>query len=128
MICFLCKRNKPVFVSDMDNSILRLPDRVLTPFLFRLKQDFIKKCKYLRFLRMNSRSINICDCTQYQNCHAYCSTAYVLQKQKIFCSNCNNYYRLYAYKEVVLTDKFMREIIYFIIGFVALSGCIYGVV
>jgi len=76
--CFYCKRDKPIFLYDSDNQIMRLPDRVLSPFLLQLKADFKRKKEYLKFLRLNSRSIRLCKCETYQTIHAYCATASIL--------------------------------------------------
>ena len=36
-ICILCQRQRPIFLVDNDDMILRLPERFLPPFLKSLK-------------------------------------------------------------------------------------------
>lgn len=55
--CELCLRHRPIFVVDSDESILRLPDKFLPQFLKNLRQDFLNKRQYLKFLKVNSKVI-----------------------------------------------------------------------
>lgn len=36
-ICFLCKRERPIFLVDKDDTIDRIPDTSLSPFMRSLK-------------------------------------------------------------------------------------------
>lgn len=44
-ICYLCKRNRPVFTGD--DQLRRLPESTLSPFLKQLKLDSKEKQRYL---------------------------------------------------------------------------------
>ena len=70
--------------------------------MLNLKQDFLKKLSYLKFIRISSKFINICACS-HKVCHSYCITAFVLRKQQIYCMDCLNYYRLYVCNEQLFT-------------------------
>lgn len=86
---------------DSDD-ILRLPDRSLNQFMQNLKQDFLNKKTYLKFMKISSKFIQVCACGQ-KLCHSYCVTAFVLRKQQIYCSDCYHYYRLYVRGEQLFT-------------------------
>ena len=61
-ICDLCARHRPIFVVDTDDMIKRMPERHLSPLLKSLKNDYINKRTYLKFLRIHSRFIYPCKC------------------------------------------------------------------
>lgn len=77
-ICYLCERPRPIFLVDSDDMILRLPERFLPPFLKNLKQDFLRKKQYLKFMKISSKFIQGCSCPD-KFAHSYCSTAFVLR-------------------------------------------------
>jgi hypothetical protein len=55
--CQMCLRQRPIFLVESDDMILRLPERFLPPFLKSLKLDFLNKRQYLKYLRINSKVI-----------------------------------------------------------------------
>ena len=57
LLCKLCERNLPVFLTRDDNQILRMPESSLVPFLKNLKNDYLKNRAYLKFLKVNSKFI-----------------------------------------------------------------------
>ena len=63
-----------MFVVDTDDMIKRLPERFLSPLLRSLRKDFNNKRQYLKFLRINARWIQPCNCEDKRD-HAYCVTA-----------------------------------------------------
>lgn len=105
----LCLRSMPVFVDDSECLILRLPERFLPPFLLELKQEYINKNKYLRFLRINSKFIKQCAC-DHKYAHAYCATAFVLMNHKIYCKDCGSYYMLYVKSGKVFSNQLLQNI------------------
>ena len=42
-ICLFCERNRPIFLVDSDDMIMRMQERFLPTFLKQLKQDYIQK-------------------------------------------------------------------------------------
>ena len=90
--------------------ILRMPERFLPPFLKQMKQDFINKKKYLKYLRINSKFIRCCHC-HYKICHAYCTTAFVLRNQKIYCKDCDGYFQLQIRLERIFNTEYLGGII-----------------
>ena len=84
----LCERDFPVFVVGQDNVIMRLRERYLPPFLYRLKQAYLSNEGYLKYLRINTRLVNACNC-EHKIAHSYCITASLLIDHKIYCSDCN---------------------------------------
>ena len=125
-ICILCERNRPVFLVDNDDMILRLPERFLPPFLWNMKQDFLAKRPYLKFLRVNSRLIRICECSQ-KNAHAYCITAQVVRSQKIYCRDCKSYFHLYVKSERILSSEYMLDVLKLLLLVIASVAAIYGI-
>ena len=91
-----------------------------------MKQDFLNKRAYLKFLRVNSKLIRVCDCT-HKNCHAYCISAHVLRSQKIYCKDCMSYYHLYVKSERILSSEYMVQVIKLIFMFSAFVAAIYGI-
>ena len=92
-------RNRPVFVVDSDDVILRLPEKYLSPFLKDLKNDFMQKKEYLKYLLINSKLIKVCKCGKIA--HSYCTTAFVLRRVKIYCVDCDDYFRLFVKNEQI---------------------------
>ena len=107
-ICNFCQRSRPIFCVDTDDMILRLPEKFLPPFLKQMKSDYLSKSAYLKFLRINSKMIEVCPspCSNSM-AHAYCATAFVLQKQQIYCGNCFDYFHLYVKSERVFSSEYM---------------------
>ena len=81
---------------------MRLPQRYMPQFLRNLRQDYIDKSPYLKYLRISSKFIQVCDCS-WKNCHSYCVTAYVLRTQKIYCVDCDAFFQLYVKDERLFT-------------------------
>lgn len=109
-MCILCQRERPIFMVDSDLTILQLPERTLPPFLKSLKDDFINKRSYLKFLRISSKNIKVCECV-HKTCHAYCATAFVLRSQKIYCKDCFGYFHLYVYNERIFSHEYIWGIV-----------------
>lgn len=86
--------------------ILRMPERFLPLFLKQLKQDYINKRAYLKYLRVSSKFIKCCQCNIKQ-CHSYCITAFVLRSQKIFCKDCNGYFQLHVRQERIFSTEYL---------------------
>jgi hypothetical protein len=107
--CYFCHRPRPIFIVDNDDMILRMPERYLPPFLKSLKQDFINKKQYLKYLRISSNLIRSCECT-HKICHAYCTTAFLLRTQKIFCKDCNSYFQLYVRWERIFSTEYLGTV------------------
>ena len=105
---------------------MRLPERFLPPFLWGMKQDFLAKRPYLKFLRINSRLIRVCECPD-KNAHAYCVSAHVLRSQKIYCKDCKSYYHLYVKSERILSSEYMLDVLKLLILVSAFVGAIYGI-
>ena len=122
----MCEKQRPIFIVESDDMILRLPDKFLPQFLRDLKRDFINKRQYLKFLRINSKLIQICKC-EHKLCHAYCITAYVMRTQKIYCKDCFSYYHLYVRSEKLLSSEYLGGLFRLILLFLACSACIYGI-
>ena len=76
-ICTLCERQRPCFVVESDDMIMRVPERYLSPLLKQLKKDYLAKKQYLRYMRINAKFIKACNC-DYKHTHAYCLTALVV--------------------------------------------------
>jgi len=106
--------------------ILRLPERFLPPFLKAMKQDFLRKKPYLKFLRINSKFIHICSC-DHKICHAYCCTAQVLRSQKIYCKDCLSYFSLYVRSERIFSSEYLGGVIRLLLVFAMFSSLIYAV-
>ena len=124
--CFMCQRSRPIFLVDSDDMILRLPERFLPPFLKQLKQDFLNKRQYLKFLRISSKFIQVCGC-QHKVSHAYCATASVLRTQKIYCKDCFSYYPLYVKSERVFSSEYVGGMARLTSLCTVIIGAIYGI-
>ena len=122
----LCQRAMPIFVEDTDNLILRLPERFMPPFLLALKQEFLNKKKYLRYLRINSRVIKQCAC-EGKFAHSYCATAFVLMNHKINCNECGSYYMLYVKSGKVVSNQLVQNFFVQAIYFGILTGFVVGI-
>jgi hypothetical protein len=125
-VCILCERNRPVFLVDSDDQILRMQERFLPPFLKNLKQDYLNNKLYIKYLKITSKLINVCDC-EWKKCHSYCATAFVLRTQKIYCRDCYTYFYLYVKSSRLFTGELLTDIVLYLIRFVLLIGVIYGV-
>ena len=68
-----------------------------------MKQDLRKKAPYLQFLRAKQSFIQPCGCDK--KVHAYCITAQIIKRQKINCSECDSYYKLYTKKEKLCSGQ-----------------------
>lgn len=76
-------------------------------------------------MKISSKFIQICSCS-HKLCHAYCTTAFVLRNQKIFCRDCYSYFRLYVKSERVISSEYIGSIIRLFLLFL-IAGCIiYG--
>jgi hypothetical protein len=93
-VCHLCLREFPIFFHGNDEQITRLPDRGLTQLLRDMKQDLSKKAGYLKTLKVSTKFIKPCSCTE--SVHAYCMTAKVINCGRIQCDKCNGFYKLLA--------------------------------
>ena len=124
--CYMCQRSRPIFLVDSDDMILRLPERFLPPFLKQLKQDFLNKRQYLKFLRISSKFIQVCGC-QHKVSHAYCATASVLRTQKIYCKDCFSYYSLYVKSERVFSSEYVGGMARLTTLCTVIIGAIYGI-
>ena len=124
-ICILCERNRPVFLVDSDDQILRMQERFLPPFLKNLKQDFVSNKQYLKYLKITSKLISVCDC-EWKKCHSYCATAFVLRTQKIYCRDCYTYFYLYVKSQRLFTGELLTDIAFYLIRFIVIIGFIYG--
>ena len=91
-----------------------------------MKQDFLAKRPYLKFLRINSRLIRVCDCP-HKNAHAYCISAHVLRSQKIYCKDCMSYYHLYVKSERTLSSEYMLDVLKLLLLVITFVGAIYGI-
>lgn len=125
-VCLLCQRQRPIFLVDSDDMILRLPERFLPAFLKSLKQDYLNKRQYLKFLRINSKFIKLCAC-QHKVAHAYCTTAFVLRSQIIYCKDCYSYYHLYVKSERIFSSEYIGSMLKLFLMFLAFSASIYGI-
>ena len=125
-LCIFCERQRPIFLVDSDDAILRLPEKFLPPFLKQLKQDFLNKRAYLKFLRINSKFISCCACS-HKRAHAYCMTAFVLRSQKIYCKDCNTYFHLYVKSERILSTEYLGSIVRLAFMFAVFGAVIYGI-
>lgn len=92
MKCSYCRRQRPIFSGN--DELTRLPDTALTQFLRQLKQDNLRKKRYLRTLRIAPKFIQPCNCGN--KVHSYCLAARVIMTEKIYCARCNEYYRFYS--------------------------------
>ena len=99
--------------------IKRLPERYLSPLLKSLKKDFNNKRQYLKFLRINAKYINPCNCEDKLH-HAYCVTAQVVRTQKIYCKDCGAYYHLYVKSEKLCSSQLFSVIGRYICLFILL--------
>ena len=73
-ICKLCNREFPLYFYQQEDIILRLPDRQLTKLTLQMKNDLVNKLAYLKYLRINGRFCEPCDCPK-KRVHTYCQTA-----------------------------------------------------
>ena len=94
-LCLFCERNRPIFMVDSDDMILRMQERFLPLFLKNLKADYLAGKQYLKYLKINSKLIHVCDC-DWKKIHAYCITAHVLRTKKIYCKDCYAHFYLYV--------------------------------
>ena len=94
---------------DGTDEIKRLPGRFLSPMLKNLKEDFLKKRLYLKYLKISTKFINACNCEK--EIHSYCVTAQVVRNQRIFCKDCGAYYHLY-----VKSEKLCSPLLFAVIG------------
>lgn len=125
-ICLFCERNRPIFLVDSDDMIMRMQERFLPTFLKQLKQDYIKKMQYLKFLKINSKLIRVCDC-EWKKIHTYCITAHVLRTKKIYCKDCYAHFYLYVRSQRLLSTELVGDISKYLVVFVAFIGFIYGI-
>lgn len=125
-ICILCQRQRPIFLVDNDDMILRLPERFLPPFLKSLKQDYLQKRPYLKLLRINSKMISCCAC-HYKMAHSYCTTAFVLRSQKIYCRDCYSHFRLYVKSDRLFTSNYLTDLVKFAMMTAVFAFCIYTI-
>ena len=105
--------------------ILRLPERFLPVFLKSLKQDFICKRQYLKFMKINSKLIQGCSCHE-KYCHAYCLTAFVLRNQKIYCKECYSYFKLYVKSERIISSEYIGSLVRLFILYIFVAVIIYA--
>ena len=127
----LCQRSIPVFVQSQsdggnDNVIMRLQEKYLPPFLQNLKKAYVQGEGYLKYLHVNSKSIRVCSC-EWKMCHSYCVTAFVLMKHKIYCSDCNQYFRLYVQSDKLINAELVYNMMKLGLYYAFLSLIIYGV-
>lgn len=108
------------------DEVLRIPDRTLCQFLRNLKQDFLNKRQYLKFIKITSKFIQICKCSQ-KICHSYCATAHVLRNQRIYCIDCFHYFRLYVRSERIFSTFYTSRVIRMLVLFIFNAVIIYGV-
>jgi hypothetical protein len=125
-VCVFCERNRPIFLVDSDDMILRMQERFLPQFLKNLKQDFLANKQYLKYLKINSKLIHVCNC-DWKKIHAYCITAHVLRTKKIYCKDCYCHFYLYVRSQRLLTTEMVGDMTKYILIFMAFCGFIYGV-
>ena len=106
--------------------ILRLPERFLPVFLRSLKQDYICKRQYLKFMKINSKLIQGCSCHE-KYCHAYCLTAFVLRSQKIYCKDCYSYFKLYVKSERIISSEYIGSLVRLFILYILAAMFIYAI-
>jgi len=70
--------------------------------------------------------IRVCNCLN-KNCHAYCATANVLRTQKIFCRDCQSYYRLHAQGEKLFKSEYISVNLYLLLFYAVFVAMIYGI-
>lgn len=119
--CHLCQRPWPIFVTETDDMIKRLPERFLSPLLKSLKKDFTNKRQYLKFLRISVKYIKACNC-ENKDTHQYCLTAQVVRSQKIYCKDCGTYYHLYVKSEKLCSSQLFAVIGRYICLFILLMA------
>jgi len=81
--CVLCARHRPVLAIESDDQMKNLPDRMLTPFVKELRNDFRHKYEYLKYIHVTTKFITPCKCKLH--IHEYCLTARVIKNHKIYC-------------------------------------------
>jgi hypothetical protein len=114
-ICRLCNRTVPVFFFQNDDQVKRLPERVLTPLLLDLKSDMEKKMHYLRFLKVSTKFIDACNCTE--QLHSYCLSALVTRTKKIYCPICHEHYKYWIKEEKVCNTKLIKLVASYVLFF-----------
>lgn len=77
-------------------------------------------------MKINSKLIQVCNCPDKYS-HAYCTTADILRRQKIFCRDCQSYYRLYVKSERIISTEYLGSIVKLLFAFMVLGICIYGI-
>jgi hypothetical protein len=98
----------------------------MPPFLKQLKQAFLNKRPYLKFLRITSKIIRVCDCDE-RFCHTYCVTAFVLMTQKIYCKDCSDFFRLYAQEERIFSSEYLGGLVQLLMTLTFFAVLIYVV-
>lgn len=125
LMCRLCERNRPIFLTDDDKMIMRQPESSLVPFLKSLKNDYLNNRQYLKFLKINSNFIQFCQCSDWM-VHSYCGTAFVLRRQQIYCKQCLGYYHLFVQSDRIFSAQYLNSILHLFVYFVIIGGITYG--
>ena len=98
----------------------------MPPFLKSLRQDYLNKRAYLKYMRINSKLIHCCAC-EHKLAHSYCTTAFVLRTQKIYCKDCFTYFHLYVKSERILNSEYIASGLRMSAMFALFGGMIYGI-
>lgn len=107
-----------------DDEIKGLPESALTKFLKVLKQDSMRKQVYLNQLRITPKFIKACSCSSSHSAnrvHSYCMTAHVIQTRKIYCTRCDDYYKLFLRQQNLNIIGSVLFYIFMIVNVIALS-------
>ena len=113
-----------MFFHKNDEQVKRLPERSLTPLLLSLKEDMQKKAAYLRYLKVSTKFIEACGCTEHQ--HSYCLSAQVTKSKKIFCHTCKEPYKYFIKEEKICNTKLLKLIATYVIVFACALLCTAG--
>lgn len=125
-VCVLCNRELPIFFYGNEEQIKRLPERALTTLLQDMKQDLENRLNYLKTLRVSSKFIQPCSCTD-KDVHTYCMTASIIHKKRIYCDRCGNYYKLFVKQEKLCSGQLLTLVCNYIAVLIFTFGCIIGI-
>ena len=85
------------------------------------------KVNYLKVLRVTEKFIKPCLCDD-RDVHTYCMTAQIINKKRIYCEKCGQYYKLFVKQEKLCSGPLLQLICNYILFLVFICGCTVGII